>query len=513
MRKLLTILASVLFVASAAMAQEYQVPEIKVSHDRVSVDGKLYYAHVVTDRQTLYSISKAYNVPLSEIYQANRNLDLEKSGLKSGQVLLIPIGQRTSGTILPSGEQEHPSEPSGRPAGSGGNDGSGQVAENSAQDNLRAQDGKSGISSFLKWLFNGIFKGGVNGDSLEFRVEMPDTIKVAVILPFSKSKFTRNSVDFYCGQLIAARDFGKKEDIPLDIKAFDLNDSSEPFSDSLNRYNIVFGPTSVADMKRCLDICPEGMFMISPLDPHTDTLTTNNLLIHTPTPAKRQNGETVRWLMDEYEAGDEVVLLRSDGALSETARTIIDELKGSGLKYSEICYNFLQGRNIRSSYEARLSKTGTTRFVLASEDESFMNDAVRNVSLMSYKHKVVLYAPSKLRSYTAIETENLHNAGSHVCAAYFTDYNSHDVSNFVMAYRALYGTEPNSFAIHGYDTMHYFLNICRIYGKQWPLKLAEYKERGLQTDFDFVQTPDGKGFINQAVRRIEYLDDFSIVLK
>ena len=85
-----TIMMLLLPGAYSAVAQDYQAPQVKISQDKVRVNGKSYYAHVVTEKQTLYSISKAYNVSLQDIYDANKNLDLENAGLKTGQVIFIP---------------------------------------------------------------------------------------------------------------------------------------------------------------------------------------------------------------------------------------------------------------------------------------------------------------------------------------------------------------------------------------------------------------------------------------
>jgi len=476
MKRLLTIIASLLLACSAAIAQDYRTPEVRISQDRVSVDGKLFYAHVVTEKQTLYSISKAYNVALSDIYEANKNLNLETEGLKSGQVLLIPITENV---------------------------------EEASSDN----------GSFLKELFPGLFKsdeveeGPEKQDTLEFVLDIPDTIRVATVLPFTKSRHSYNSMDFYSGQLMAIRDFSI-DSTKLEVRALNLNDSTSVLSDSLKTCDLIMGPISGKDVLRCLDSCPEGKIMVSPLDPYADSLVSTRYMINSPTPTEVQNREIIKWLKEDFEEGDKIVLLRSTRSTSPASQGLIDSLVASGLPYTEIPYSFLQGRSIQSSYSSNLSKKGTTRYVLASEDEPFMSDAVRNVSLMSYKkNKVALYANSKLRSYEAIEIEHVHKANSHICAAYFIDYSNDAVNHFVMTYRALFGAEPNSFAIHGYDSMHYFLNICKTYGKMWPMKLTEYKEKGLQTDFDFVQAPDGKGFINQAVRRVEYMPDYSVVLR
>lgn len=64
-----------------------QQVEVKISKDKVRVDGKTYYVHIVQQGETLYSISKAYGVSQSEI--AINNPDIY-AGLKVGQALKIP---------------------------------------------------------------------------------------------------------------------------------------------------------------------------------------------------------------------------------------------------------------------------------------------------------------------------------------------------------------------------------------------------------------------------------------
>ena len=101
-KKLIAVLSLAISLAcTQAAAQQYQAPEVKISQDKVRVNGKSYYAHVVTEKQTLFSISKAYDVSLQDIYDSNRNLDLENAGLKVGQVIFIP----TQGTKPAASEE------------------------------------------------------------------------------------------------------------------------------------------------------------------------------------------------------------------------------------------------------------------------------------------------------------------------------------------------------------------------------------------------------------------------
>ncbi len=65
-----------------------EVPQpIHRSSEKVIIGGKVYYIHVVKKGQTLYSISKAYNVPQKVISRENPIL---VTGLQEGMVLKIP---------------------------------------------------------------------------------------------------------------------------------------------------------------------------------------------------------------------------------------------------------------------------------------------------------------------------------------------------------------------------------------------------------------------------------------
>jgi len=72
------------FLVSIIQAQTVKIPLSNVIKER---DGKQFYVHTVKQGQTVYSIAKAYNVSISEIYFENSNA---KQGIAVGQKLWIP---------------------------------------------------------------------------------------------------------------------------------------------------------------------------------------------------------------------------------------------------------------------------------------------------------------------------------------------------------------------------------------------------------------------------------------
>ena len=111
-RVIITIAGCLLFGAAAstyAQDSEYKPAPVTISKDKVWMNGKQYYWHTVQEKQTLYSLAKVYGVTLQQIYDSNPNLKLETEGLKTYQILLIPI-------IEPEKEEEQEQETAQEPA-------------------------------------------------------------------------------------------------------------------------------------------------------------------------------------------------------------------------------------------------------------------------------------------------------------------------------------------------------------------------------------------------------------
>ena len=157
-------------------------------------------------------------------------------------------------------------------------------------------------------------------------------------------------------------------------------------------------------------------------------------------------------------------------------------------------------------------KDGVNRVVVASESEAFTSDVVLNLGIMLGKgFDVVMYAPSKARTFDTIDGSAYHNLSLHMSCSYYVDYSSAKVDRFVRAYRSLFHTEPSQFAFQGYDTATYFVSQVAAYGPGWKKMLESTRGTGLHTDFLFDSDPSGN-HQNKAVRRIIYNKDYTSTL-
>jgi LysM repeat protein/ABC-type branched-subunit amino acid transport system substrate-binding protein len=96
MKKILILITLTITVLALSGQEPEQPAGIKISTDKVKIDGKYYYIHIVRKGETLYSISKAYNLSQIEIAMENPDIYL---GLQVDQALKIPIKENQQGIL------------------------------------------------------------------------------------------------------------------------------------------------------------------------------------------------------------------------------------------------------------------------------------------------------------------------------------------------------------------------------------------------------------------------------
>ena len=333
-----------------------------------------------------------------------------------------------------------------------------------------------------------------------FELDIPSVFRVALALPLqaSGSKPSGNFLDFYSGALLALRDLGNSGR-RVDLDVYDTADSKTTLPQSLiDESDIILGPVALQDIEGALPLVGRGKVLVSPLDPKAAALAADKPVVQSPSPWTAQIDEMLRWVREELPIGDELYVIRdtSSAAPAEQRDYLMERLAGSGVRY----------QTVFSAPQIPFKKDAETRVIIASERENFINSAVRNLGIEGARNSnVILYGTSGTRTANMAQTD-LHNTQAHLALSYFIDYDDPAVRRFIFAYRALFQDDPGSFAFQGYDTMHYFVTICTIYGRQWFKKLPEYAEKGLQSDFRYTEAG---GRVNQAVRRVVYNQDLT----
>lgn len=534
------------FIPAAASAQEYESTPVTISKDKVRVDGKICYSHVVLERQTLFSISKAYNVSIEEIYRYNPSV--KEEGLKKNSILIIPV--QDTQTVTAS-EKAAETAPETKPAA--------PEAQKTERihvvkwfEDLDVIAEKYGVSVEAIMKANGL-KGrklskkqklvipftseiddvveeaaAAETETDEVQEEVPAEkekadfgwlfpnreVSVSLLLPLKAtgSSSSQNNMDFYSGVLLATYDLAE-EGVKTELSVYDVADGNFPVTkERLENSDLVIGPISSGDLGRVFDTAPDAKAVISPLDPRAESLVaTHGNMIQAPVPHKLQYEDLAAWIKEDKKYTDRVIVITEKGARANEAVSLMTAaIDSTGISYSPFSYSILEGRNVTDPLTRLMTENGTNRVLIASESEAFVNDVVRNLNLLIHKKlDIVLYAPSKIRSFETIEVENFHNTKLHVSLGYYIDYSDKKVMDFIMKYRALYNAEPSQFAFQGYDIANYFIRLFSRYGDRWPSKIDSEEMSMLQSTFKCSRKED-QGYTNTGVRRIVYGNDWSV---
>lgn len=532
----------------SASAQEYINTPVSISKEKVkTADGKVCYSHIVLEKQTLFSIAKAYNVTVDELYALNPTL--KETGLKKNSIILIPLKEEVKVETPTVQQSQQPAVPQATPQAA-------PQAKSKKQkthvtkwyEDLDAIAEKYGVSTNALMKANNLTESKLsnrqkliipdpeeypetqeeatdpvegdlteNSDSTVIDAEQAqwmldhnkkEKVSMTLILPLKAGEETmsRNNMDFYSGVLIAVKDLADSG-ITTTMNVYDSTDPNHPVTiDDLNSSDLIIGPVSSADLKRLTDTMPTYGSVISPLDQRAESLAyTKENFIQVPTPHRMQYEDLMAWIKADMSEGDKVFVISEKGARKTEAIIQMNEaIDSSHIAYTPFSYNILEGRDITEPLIEMMAPEGMNRIFIVSESEAFVNDVVRNLNILIYNNlKVTLYAQSKIRSFETIEVENLHNTNLHVSLGYHIDYDSPQVQDFILKYRGLFMTEPTQFAFQGYDTAKYFISLCNKYGNEWSKHLETDEQNMLQSTFKFNKTEDG-GYINQGIRRLVY---------
>jgi LysM repeat protein len=557
-RSLLTLLTVAVLAVPAwtqADAQTYTSEPVKVSTEKVRKGGKVYYSHVVGERQTLYSIAKAYGVSMDEIQDANP--EIKEKGLQKGAIILIPVNSSSKGT-------------------SASKETSASKGTSSVKETSSSKDKDSQSSYFIhkvQWyedLDDIARKYNVSADDIiklnglknrkvkarmklkipresaatetnkpgktdrqssekeaaaeekaaeEEEVKEPEkkgSAHVTLILPFNASGTANgNTLDFYAGVLLAARDLGN-EGVNVDLSVFDASGGNPVTSVRIGMSDLVIGPVSTSGIDKVINLDLAKTPIVSPLDPKAATLAQDhNFVIQAPSSNEAQYRDIISWVREDKRGGDKVLVITERGGKASQATSEFNSvIASSGLDYTPFSYSIFEGRTAGGAIAARLTKEGTNRIIINSDSEAFANDLLRNLNLLVHqKYNIVIYCPAKIRSFDTVDIEDFHNLNMHVSCSYYADYDDKRVMDFLMDYRALFNSEPSQFSFQGYDVAKFFIGAVASYGKNWMSDINGKKPvKMLQSTYEM--SGDGvKGLVNIGIRRVVYGPDYSVTLE
>lgn len=419
-----------------------------------SANGKNMIEYTVRPKETLYSITREFNVTQEELLKANPALS---GGLQDGMVLLIPVKSKEVFT-----------------------------AKSKLTDRFNLNESKE-IVLLLPFNIS--------------KIQSDTTLSVQARL--KRDNFLNLTLDFYAGALMAI-DSARKLQYPVHFKIFDSqeNRSGSDINGLIAAGNFksadaVIGPFYPQHMGKVAKAVSSNVPIISPLREVTSS--ESNLLESMP------SQDLMKSSMIDF-------LRTKNGRLI----ALIDTRRSSFRRYMEreypeifIAPNAEKGGFIYDSISPKLSRTKTNYFLLETASTGVIMSALSQINQaksQGYAVQLVL-----LEMNPTFETDEIFPRILRQKAMFPSLTNARDTQEnlwFANAYKKRNNVFPNQYAMRGFDVTFDVIQRL-IHEEGFFATISKYHSDQLDFKFDYQQKPGG-GYQNKGVYILYYDEDFQV---
>lgn len=438
-----------------------------------SVEGRntQFRTHTVKKKETLYSLSKQYNVTHEEIVKLNPNVN---DGLKEGMILIIP----------PS---------------------FGEASQELASDSLGVETSPVDSIGDLEKLFT--------------RSYLPKKeINVAIALPFQLNKSTDKSkidgntnkfLEFYQGFLIAV-DSLRKQGLSFNIYTYDSGKTEAEIKailekPELKNLDLLIGPAYGAQIKSMADFALENNIkLIVPFSSKSEETKVNPNVFQLNPPQ-----EIVSYLMADLFIkkfqGKNIVLWRFKNPTYDDKKVFADTLevllKERGVAYKKVMFDNL------ATIRAAIVADNENIVVPLTTNQVALSQALPMVNMLQTdKKEVNIFGFSEWQSYQSISKE-LYVLPTYFATPFHVDFTNPEVKSYLKWFRHYYNAEPfNSqpqYGMIGYDMLMYFATAISKNGHDFEFR-PDVALNTLQSKYHFTRMAEKGGFYSTSMNLVNH---------
>ena len=486
MNKLLIFLA---FVAAAPglRAQTYQ-DQLKAIRSTVveQKNGKSYYVHTVKKGQTLYLISKAYDVEVNDIIAEN---PMVKEGLKAEQKLLIPFpGQKNEENLTKPAVNVQPAA---------------RKPDTVATDAVQAGVPCGNDNSARRNTYRVVLMLPLYLEEVE--AMNPETATDEDIENWNSLKF----LPFYEGFILAV-DSLQKQGLHLILHVYDVGKDSLKTQQLLKKPEIrsadlIIGLLFSRNFQIVAKFARDNRIpIVNPLSERSEIIRDNDMVFKT-NPSRSSLLENLAACMQKSMYRGQILIVRN-GKFRD--KDIADRLKKE-----------CQERNLNVVIAeeqdiaiGRLSKSKENVIVAFADDNVYALDLMRRFYELRDDYTISLVGLPDWDRIDGLETDFLNGLNTHLVSPYFVDYSETGVNRLVRSFQDQFKADPGTLAFQGFDVGYYFLSALMNFGKQFPKCIPDFRLKTSQTSFEFSRAGNnaGNGFENRHWSVCKY-ENFKLV--
>jgi peptidoglycan endopeptidase LytF len=494
--------------------------------------------HEVKNGETLYSVSKQYNVSTSEIIKANPSA---KRGLRRGMSIVIPILHESIDTVIYILHSVRPLESFYSIKNKYGT-----TQEVLLEFNPQLVDGfRSGmtikIPQFDEVDVTEKIESTPENEAVSYLDELKErkskfkkkeVYNIAFLLPLYLDKNdtietfqnlnkvdelfkkTPYALEFYSGAKIAI-DSLVNLGLALNVHVHDTKNNAQETYDIVTQkqfdsMDLVIGPFYSKNFKIASEILSRrGVPTVAPLS------TKGNLLEKIPNSfqvqptKKRQVSYMSEYILEKYSESN-ILLVRKDSSEEKMySDWMLSSLTIDSLNFKEILVDSKQSV-IDSIYHELDSMAETNVILVPSLEKDFVTDLLTKLNA-TRDTSIVVFGMPDWYHFNTLDYDYLMNLNVHMPTSGVLSYSDSLTKFFVDTYQEQTDSDPSQkFSFLGFDVTFYFLTQLMNYGGIASNLFMEPMELlNLNFDFNYQRNQDN-GSRNQSVQIIKY-EDLNII--
>ncbi len=421
----------------------------------------------IPKRETLYNITRKYNIPSDELIRANPQL---KDGVKEGMVIQVPI------------QTDEP--------------------VNSAQAVPRERD----VNALL------------NRRPTIDRVNM---VKVALLLPFmteeaTPSDATSRFIEYYEGLLLAV-DSLKNKGVSIELSVFDTGNGTATLpnifrQEVLQDANLIIGGVQNDQIAQIAHFAREkGIKHVIPFTSRNDDVLSNAAVLQVNTPQSYLFAKAARTGCDLFANYNIIILNVEDkDQKTEFIQSFKTELNQRNIPFREVSHT---ASTFQQDIRSALSADKRNVIVPTSGSLEALNkfrSVLRGIvdSDTNLKNSISLFGYPEWQTYVADCLDDFYALDTYIYTSFYADNLSWPVKEFYQKFTNWYSKLPGNtypkYSILGFDTGMFFINAVKTYGSNFEENLGKIRYESLQTGFQFERVNNWGGFINTNLFIVHY---------
>ncbi|MES2628726.1 MAG: LysM domain-containing protein, partial [Bacteroidota bacterium] len=372
-------------------------------------------SHRVEKQETLYSLSKRFNVSGDEIKAANGGLP---QGLREGMVLRIPKTNEVSKPQAPAKTTDsNPFQTSTTVSGTANNTGS------KFQDNRNQP---------------------MFGD-----------YKVAIMLPFEMARMDSLdhlghdlvALEFYQGAMIAI-DSLRQLGLDMDVYVFDTNKDASRVKQltskpELSNVDLFIGPMYKTELLALSDFAATRQsHVVCPVPQAGGILLNRPFLSKAHCDDATQLSGLARFILRRY-SQENLVMIAPVKPTREKFNSLFSSAFAAARNGGPLLKELTTDLPTTTSIEAKLVSGKTNVIYVATNELSYISSLITKLIDLQSRYDIVLVGNEDWVKLDQIDNSYKNRLHLHLPMANFVDYDSDLVKNFLYHYRDRYGSDPN----------------------------------------------------------------------